>query len=117
DADALYVLVDGRVDVSARGERGRADKHIRYMKAPSYFGEIGLLQGIPRTATVTTTGPSKLWRISGDNFLAALTETPLSASATAGMTMRLKRTHPTQQIHLPDQRDAEQEDPAAALPH
>ena len=117
DADALYVLVEGRVDVSAHGERGVTDKHIRYMKAPSYFGEIGLLQGIPRTASVTTTEATRLWRISGDNFLAALTETPLSASATAGMTMRLKRTHPTQRVHLPDQRETEQEDPAAALPH
>jgi predicted MFS family arabinose efflux permease len=97
DADALYILVDGRVNVTARGERGRSDKHIRYMKSPSYFGEIGLLQGIPRTATVTTTEPTRLWRISGDDFLAALTESPLSASAASGVTMRLKRTHPSRQ--------------------
>jgi predicted MFS family arabinose efflux permease len=103
DADALYILVDGRVDVSAHGERGRADKHIRFMKSPSYLGEIGLLQGIPRTATVTTTEPTRLWRISGDDFLAALTESPLSASAASGMTMRLKRTHPSQQVTLPAQ--------------
>ena len=117
DADALYVLVDGRVDVTAHGERTRSDKHIRFMKAPSYFGEIGLLQGIPRTATVTTTEPTRLWRISGDDFLAALTESPLSAAATAGLTMRLKRTHPSQQLALPTQRVAEEDEPAAALPH
>jgi CRP-like cAMP-binding protein len=76
------------------------------MKSPSFFGEIGLLQGIPRTATVTATEPARLWRISGEDFLAALTETPLSASATAGLTMRLKRTHPSQQPSLPDQREA-----------
>lgn len=102
EANALYILVDGRVDVTGHGERGRNDKHIRYMKSPSYFGEIGLLQGIPRTATVTTTEPSRLWRISGDDFLAALTESPLSASATSGLTMRLKRTHPSQQVTLPE---------------
>jgi hypothetical protein len=102
DADALYVLVDGRVDVTSHRERGRTDKHIRYMKGPSFFGEIGLLQGIPRTATVTATEPSTLWRISGDDFLAALTETPLSASATAGISMRLKRTHPKQQPLAPE---------------
>ena len=117
DADALYVLVDGRVDVSAHGEKGRTDKHIRYMKSPSFFGEIGLLQGIPRTATVTSTEPTRLWRISGEDFLAALTETPLSASATAGLTMRLKRTHPSQQVQLTEQRSAEQEETAASLQH
>ena len=103
DADALYVLVDGRVDVTAHGEKGRTDKHIRYMKSPSFFGEIGLLQGIPRTATVTATAPTRLWRISGEDFLSALTETPLSASATAGLTTRLKRTHPSRQVTLPAQ--------------
>ena len=113
DADALYVLVDGRVDVTGHGEKGRTDKHIRYMKSPSFFGEIGLLQGIPRTATVTSTEPTRLWRISGEDFLAALTETPLSASATAGLTMRLKRTHPSQQPTVPAQRDAAEDEPIA----
>lgn len=103
DADALYVLVEGRVDVTAHGEKGRTDKHIRYMKGPSFFGEIGLLQGIPRTATVTATEPTRLWRISGEDFLSALTETSLSASATAGLTMRLKRTHPSRQVTIPEQ--------------
>jgi MFS family permease len=118
DADALYVLVDGRVDVTAHGEKGRTDKHIRYMKSPSFFGEIGLLQGIPRTATVTAAEPTRLWRISGEDFLAALTETPLSASATAGMTMRLKRTHPSQQPSLPHQREAaDDEQIATPLSH
>jgi MFS family permease len=117
-ADALYVLVDGRVDVTARGEKGRTDKHIRYMKAPSYFGEIGLLQGIPRTATVTATEPTRLWRINGDDFLAALTETPLSAAAMSGMSTRLKRTHPSQHVAVPAQRDsADEEQIATPLSH
>ena len=118
EADALYVLVDGRVDVTAHGEKGSTDKHIRYMKSPSFFGEIGLLQGIPRTATVTTTEPTRLWRISGDDFLAALTETPLSASATAGLTMRLKRTHPSQQVTVPAPRESvDDEQIATPLSH
>jgi CRP-like cAMP-binding protein len=117
DADALYVLVDGRVDVTAHGEGGRSDKHIRYMKAPSFFGEIGLLQGVPRTATVTATEPTRLWRISGEDFLAALTDSPLSASAAAGVTMRLKRTHPSQHLSIPDQRAAADEQAAAPLSH
>ncbi len=117
EADALYVLVDGRVDVSAHGETGRSDKHIRFMKSPSFFGEIGLLQGIPRTATVTATEPTRLWRISGEDFLAALTETPLSASAASSLTMRLKRTHPSQQVSLPQQPETEHEEAAASLPH
>jgi CRP-like cAMP-binding protein/predicted MFS family arabinose efflux permease len=112
-ADALYVLVDGKVEITARGERGRKDKHIRFMTAPTYVGEIGLLQRIPRTANVTAVTPTKILRIDGDTFLDALTESTLSASFVSGMNTRLKRTHPSQQISIPEQRVAEPP-PAAA---
>jgi CRP-like cAMP-binding protein len=39
------------------------------MAAGDFFGEIGLLKGVPRTATVTTTEPSILLRIEGETFL------------------------------------------------
>ena len=103
-ADALYVLVDGRVEVSARGENGAAPKHIRYMTAPCYIGEIGLLEAVPRTATVIAVQPSRLLRIDGDEFLSALTETTLSSSFMSGMSMRLARTHPSREITVAAQR-------------
>jgi MFS family permease len=62
--DALYVLVDGAAVVTS-GAGGR----LNTMAAGDFFGEIGLLKGVPRTATVTTTEPSTLLRIEGDVFL------------------------------------------------
>jgi len=91
-ADALYVLLDGVVEVKARGENGTRTRKLRTMTAPSYVGEIGLLQGVPRTATVVAKEPCRVLRIDGDEFVAALSETPLSASFVSGMTMRLART-------------------------
>ncbi|MDQ1696460.1 MAG: hypothetical protein QOJ03_1813 [Frankiaceae bacterium] len=105
-ADALYVLVEGKLDVSVQGKRRAQPKHIRYMSAPAYVGEIGLLQGIPRTATVTAIEPSQLWRIDGEAFLAALSETNLSPSFVSGLGVRLRRTHPATTVTLPVQRDA-----------
>jgi MFS family permease len=93
-ADALYVLVSGRVEVSARGE-GAAEEFIRTMEAGSYFGEIGLLERIPRTATVTAAEDCTLWRIEGQEFLDALTSAPAAASFIEGARMRLARTHPS----------------------
>jgi hypothetical protein len=59
-----------------------------------------------------------LWRINGDDFLAALTETPLSAAAMSGMSTRLKRTHPSQHVAVPAQRDsADEEQIATPLSH
>jgi len=103
-ADALYVLTDGKVEVTARRERGRKDHHIRFMTAPAYVGEIGLLQGIARTATVTATEPCRLWRIDGDAFLEAVTQAPLSSTFVSGMTTRLNRTHTATPVAIPDQR-------------
>lgn len=62
-ADALWVLVDGEVKVSA------GDSELRTLQAPAYFGEVGTLTGSERLATVTTTAPSTLWRIDSAKFL------------------------------------------------
>ena len=62
--DALYVLVEGAAVVTS-GAGGT----LNTMVAGDFFGEIGLLKGVPRTATVTTTEPSTLLRIEGETFL------------------------------------------------
>ncbi len=93
-ADALYVIVSGRMDVKARGEAGE-EQHIRVMEAGSYFGEIGLLEGIPRTATVTALEDAELYRIEGSDFLDALATAPAGTALLSGARMRLARTHPS----------------------
>jgi CRP-like cAMP-binding protein/predicted MFS family arabinose efflux permease len=97
-ADALYVLVSGSVDVTARGEAGAAERPLRTMPAGSYFGEIGLLEGIPRTATVTAAERCELLRIDGDAFLAALTSGPLTGTLVEDARTRLARTHPSRRL-------------------
>jgi MFS family permease len=62
--DALYVLVEGAAVVTSG-----AAMTLNTMAAGDFFGEIGLLKGVPRTATVTTTEPSTLLRIEGETFL------------------------------------------------
>jgi MFS family permease len=93
-ADALYVLVEGEVEVTARGELN-AERHIRTMSAPSYFGEIGVLQQIPRTATVTAVGDCRCERIKGESLLDALTSAPASSSLIENVQSRLALTHPS----------------------
>ena len=93
-ADALYVLVSGEVAVSARGEAG-SSRRLRTMNAPTYFGEIGLLEGVPRTATVKALTPCVLYRIPGDLFLEALTSTPATATFISSAQARFARTHPS----------------------
>ena len=103
-ADALFILVEGSVDVSFVPPGGRKSQHIRTMEAPAYLGEIGVLQGVPRTATVTAATATSLLRIDADTFVSALTETSLSATFLSGMNMRLARTHPAPTVTVPKQR-------------
>lgn len=96
EADALYVLTAGEVAVSARGEAG-SSRRIRTMNAPSYFGEIGLLEKIPRTATVKTLEPSTVLRIDGEDFLEALNSAPPAPAFVEQSRRHLARTHPSTQ--------------------
>jgi predicted MFS family arabinose efflux permease len=93
-ADALYVIADGEVAVSARGD-GDTVRPLATLTAPGYFGEIGLLEQIPRTATVETLSPTTLYRIDGDTFLDALTTTPASPAFVESSRLRLARTRPS----------------------
>ena len=97
-ADALYVLVEGEAQVSARGERGGPEQLIRVMTGPTYFGEIGVLEGIPRTATVTARTRCRCGRIDGDTLLDALTASPPSSALMETVSGRLAVTHPARKL-------------------
>jgi NTE family protein len=94
-ADALYVVQTGSVDVSAVGEHGDGERALRTLPAGSYFGEIGLLERIPRTATVSAAEDCTLLCIDGDAFLDALTAAPPSATLMENARTHLARTHPS----------------------
>ena len=63
--------------------------------AGAFFGEIGLIEQIPRTATVTALTPTHLLRIEGDDFLQALTQSTPSPALLDRASLRLRRTHPS----------------------
>jgi cytochrome P450/CRP-like cAMP-binding protein len=50
EADAFYIIASGSVDVFKRMDEGEV--HVARLGRGQYFGETGLLQNIPRTATV-----------------------------------------------------------------
>jgi CRP-like cAMP-binding protein/predicted MFS family arabinose efflux permease len=100
-ADAFYVLTGGQADVSAVGETGTAPVHLRTLGPGSYFGEIGLLARVPRTATVTAQTPATLLRISDTDFRDALTTLSASPSLLQGAQARLALTHPSSQALVP----------------
>ncbi len=93
EADALWVLVSGSLSVEARSADGTATT-LPTVEAPAYVGELGLLHGTPRTATVHVREDATLLRIDGPAFVEALQGTRASASLMAIAGTRLARTAP-----------------------
>lgn len=88
-ADALWILRSGRVAVSVSGAGP-----LPALAPDTYFGEIGLLRGIPRTATVAAAEPSTLYRLPAEPFLDAIRGGQASGSLMGLVDVRLFRSHP-----------------------
>ena len=84
DGAEFFVLVDGAVEISARG--GVAES----VTAPSSFGEVALVHDCVRTATVRATQASRLFVISRDDFLDAISQTTTSRSMAVEVANRFR---------------------------
>jgi MFS family permease len=103
-ATALFVVRGGDLDVYAAGESGGVPRLVNQLHDGDWFGEIGLLENVPRTATVRTRTDCTLWRIAGADFLDAVNQMPvLSGALLNGMAVRLARTHPSYHSRLLEQ--------------
>ncbi len=79
----LYVVNEGTVEV--RVVSGRADKVVARIAAPGFFGEMGLLTGEPRTATVVAATDVICYRLDKDIFVRILNERPTVAAEISAM--------------------------------
>ena len=67
EGDRFYVVESGAVEATHAGA-------VLSVAGPGEpFGEIALLHGVPRTATVTATEDTVLYALTRDDFLAAVT--------------------------------------------
>ncbi|HEY7207877.1 MAG TPA: cyclic nucleotide-binding domain-containing protein [Gaiellaceae bacterium] len=58
----FFILVEGTADVRRGGRK------LRTLDAGDFFGELALLTGRPRTATVTTTSPARALIVTERSF-------------------------------------------------
>ncbi|MEA2634512.1 MAG: hypothetical protein QOH92_1279 [Chloroflexota bacterium] len=66
--DQFYLVEDGELQVM------HGPAVVNQLKAGDHFGEIALLRGAPRSATVRAVTPSRLLRLESGDFLAAVTQ-------------------------------------------
>ena len=87
-ADDLYAVFSGELEVEKTGADGQREV-VATVGPGGYFGEIGLIHSVPRTATVSTVTPARLARVPGSAFLEALSSSPAAwARALEGSTGR-----------------------------
>ena len=73
--DALYIVVKGKVKVSLYGEDGR-EYILDIIGKDGFFGELSIIDELPRSANVITTEESEFLVIKRADFLRLLTENP-----------------------------------------
>lgn len=108
EADDFFVVLEGAFEVTTHGDRGRAATKVRDLGGGDYFGEIGLMTGMPRTASVRATAPSVVFRIRGEIFVAVVDADPSVAGALHESAFaRLVATHPERAAELDDKSSEE----------
>jgi MFS family permease len=79
-ADRFYVILEGSVEVSRSEKPGQPAHRIRSLGVDDAFGELGLLTGAARSATVTAETPVRLLALDAPVFLDLVTAGPELAS-------------------------------------
>ncbi len=70
--DCAYVIIEGEVDIIAETETGEVV--VATLGRNALFGELALLNNVPRTATIRARGQLHVLRIADDVFLKLLAE-------------------------------------------
>ena len=85
--DTMYLIVEGEVDVH------RGDDSLALLKSQDYFGEMTILDGEPRSASVTARADCLLLRINQADFQTILRRhTNVALSIIRTLTRRLRET-------------------------
>jgi len=84
----LYILTEGTVEV--RVHREGAEKAVAKIQAPGFFGEMGLMIGEQRVATVAALTEVECYRLDKEDFNRIIKERPEIAHDISGLLARRK---------------------------
>ena len=98
-SDRFYVLVEGFVSVTHKDKNDKEHK-VAHLTAGDYFGEIGLLEGTARIATVTAVSPVVVVSFDRDTFRRWMIHSP-SSQNDISETAALRRKN-TGMLSLPE---------------
>jgi CRP/FNR family cyclic AMP-dependent transcriptional regulator len=86
---SLYALVSGALKTSSLREDGR-EAILAVLEAGTWFGEISLIDGLPRTHDATALGPVEVLQLPGAAFDALMRQAPFAAAIAALLAGRIR---------------------------
>lgn len=90
-ADAVYVVLDGEAVIEVTA--GASTQEVARLGRDALVGEMGVLTGEPRTATVRASAALSVLRVETDLFLSLMDRTPaLARSVLKELALRLQET-------------------------
>ena len=91
--DSLYYIISGEVSVRVKDDNGR-QRRLTRLEAGDFFGELSLLDGRPRSATVVAREHTQLRVITRDKFWRHAAENPIvAAQVMQALAQRLRETN------------------------
>ena len=91
-ADSAYVIMQGTVDVIAETESGPLV--VAALQQNQLFGEMALLNNVPRVATMKANGNLLVMKITGDMFLKLISEnSDVSLDVMRQLSSKLAKSH------------------------
>lgn len=95
----LYLVSSGELEVWTSGDHGGEQQRVNTLGPDDHFGEVGLLEGMPSTATVSTVGEVRLIRVPATAFLEVLARSPeVTRALVESAGGALARSHPTYRL-------------------
>jgi CRP/FNR family transcriptional regulator/CRP/FNR family cyclic AMP-dependent transcriptional regulator len=92
DSPEVFFLLSGRVEVSSDSATGHRQLHTT-LDRPQFFGELGVLGGMPRTAAALALEESSVWVVPAGAFIEFLTEQPAASRALLRALARQVQSH------------------------
>jgi cAMP-dependent protein kinase regulator len=73
---SMYIITSGEVKVYTRGSNKAGNVYLAKLGEGDFFGEVSVLTGKPRTATITASKPTELLRLDKEKLDNALSRYP-----------------------------------------
>jgi CRP-like cAMP-binding protein len=92
ESPGVFFLASGRVEISSLSANGQRQLHTT-IDHPQFFGELGVLGDMPRTASALALEDSTVWVVPGEVFVQFLQEEPGAARALLRALARQVQSH------------------------